>query len=32
VVIKGERISGVYVLVRFKKAGEDDWLLLKGKD
>ena len=32
VVMKGDRISGVYVLVRFKKAGEDDWLLLKGKD
>ncbi|MBP1927975.1 DNA ligase D-like protein (predicted ligase)/DNA ligase D-like protein (predicted 3'-phosphoesterase) [Methanolinea mesophila] len=32
VVMKGERISGLFVLVRFRKAGENDWLLLKGKD
>jgi DNA ligase D-like protein (predicted ligase)/DNA ligase D-like protein (predicted 3'-phosphoesterase) len=32
VVLKGGRIEGLYVLVRFKKAGEDDWLLIKGKE
>ncbi len=32
VVLKGARIGGLYVLVRFKKAGENDWLLLKGKE
>jgi DNA ligase D-like protein (predicted ligase)/DNA ligase D-like protein (predicted 3'-phosphoesterase) len=32
VVLKGARISGLYVLVRFKRAGENDWLLIKGKE
>lgn len=32
VVMKGDRVSGRYVLVRFRSAGEDDWLLLKAKD
>jgi len=32
VVMKGDKLSGRYVLVRFKKAGEKDWLLLKAKD
>ncbi|HON81730.1 MAG TPA: DNA polymerase ligase N-terminal domain-containing protein [Methanoregulaceae archaeon] len=32
VVMKGDRLSGRYVLVRFKKAEEKDWLLLKAKD
>ena len=31
VVMKGDRISGRYVLVRFKSAGEKEWLLLKAK-
>jgi bifunctional non-homologous end joining protein LigD len=30
--LKGERLKGRYVLVRLKKAGEKDWLLLKGKE
>jgi bifunctional non-homologous end joining protein LigD len=28
----GERLKGKYVLARFKKAGEKDWVLLKVKD
>ena len=32
VVMKGDRLSGRYVLVRFKRAGERDWLLFKAKD
>jgi bifunctional non-homologous end joining protein LigD len=32
VVMKGDKLSGLYVLVRFKKAGEKDWLLFKAKD
>ena len=28
-LLRGERLSGRYVLVRLKKAGEKDWLLLK---
>lgn len=32
VVMKGNRISGRYVLVRFKSAGENNWLLLKAKE
>jgi DNA ligase D-like protein (predicted 3'-phosphoesterase) len=32
VVMKGGRISGRYVLVKFKSAGENDWLLLKAKE
>jgi DNA ligase D-like protein (predicted 3'-phosphoesterase) len=30
--LKGERLEGKYVLTRFKKAGEKDWLLLKTRD
>ena len=29
---RGERLSGVYVLVRLKKAGEKEWLLIKAGD
>jgi bifunctional non-homologous end joining protein LigD len=32
VMLKGNRISGVYVLVRYKKAGGNDWLLLKARE
>jgi bifunctional non-homologous end joining protein LigD len=32
VVMKGERLSGRYVLVRFRKAGKDEWLLFRVKD
>ncbi len=30
VVLHGQRLSGIYVLVKFKRAGDKDWLLLKG--
>jgi bifunctional non-homologous end joining protein LigD len=32
VVMKGGRLSGRYVLVRFRKAGKDEWLLFMAKD
>jgi bifunctional non-homologous end joining protein LigD len=32
VVMKGERLSGRYVLVRFRKAGPNEWLLFMAKD
>ncbi|MBN1431594.1 MAG: ATP-dependent DNA ligase [Methanomicrobiaceae archaeon] len=28
-ILHGERIKGRYILVRFKKAGDEDWLLMK---
>ncbi len=31
-LLQGERLSGRYVLVRLKKTGENDWLLLKARD
>ena len=31
-IIKGEKLEGRYVLVKFKKAGEKNWLLFKGGD
>ncbi|HVO85760.1 MAG TPA: non-homologous end-joining DNA ligase [Candidatus Eisenbacteria bacterium] len=30
--LKGRRLQGKYVLAKFKKAGEKDWVLLKVKD
>jgi bifunctional non-homologous end joining protein LigD len=30
--LNGQRLKGRYILVRLKKAGEKDWLLLKGKE
>jgi len=30
--LRGKKLRGRYVLVRLKKAGEKDWLLLKGKE
>jgi len=30
--MKGDRLSGRYVLVRFRRAGEKDWLLIRAKD
>jgi DNA ligase D-like protein (predicted 3'-phosphoesterase) len=30
--IKGDRLHGKYVLTKFKKAGDNDWLLLKARD
>lgn len=32
VVLKGARLSGRYLLVRFRRAGENDWLVFKAKD
>jgi DNA ligase D-like protein (predicted 3'-phosphoesterase) len=32
VVLKGEHLAGRYVLVRFKRAGEKDWLIFRAKD
>ena len=32
VVIMGERVKGRYVLARFKRAGEKEWLLFKAKE
>ncbi len=30
--LNGQRLKGRYILVRLKRAGEKDWLLLKGKE
>ena len=30
-VMKGKKMKGAYALVRFKKAGEKNWLLIKAK-
>jgi bifunctional non-homologous end joining protein LigD len=32
VILNGTRFSGKYVLVRFKKAGENEWLVMKAKE
>jgi bifunctional non-homologous end joining protein LigD len=32
VTLDGQRLHGRYVLVRLKRAGDKDWLLLKGKE
>ena len=32
VVLHGKTHTGKYVLLRFKKAGEKNWIVLKGKD
>jgi DNA ligase D-like protein (predicted ligase)/DNA ligase D-like protein (predicted 3'-phosphoesterase) len=31
-IVKGEKMIGRYVLVKFKKAGKNNWLLFKGSD
>jgi bifunctional non-homologous end joining protein LigD len=31
-IVRGEKMKGRYVLVKFKKAGENNWLLFKGSD
>jgi bifunctional non-homologous end joining protein LigD len=31
VVLHGRNLSGKYVLLRFKRAGENQWIFLKGK-
>lgn len=30
--LKGDRLHGKYVLTKFKKAGDNDWLLLRARD
>ena len=30
--LNGKRLRGRYVLVRLKRAGEKNWLMLKGKE
>jgi len=32
VVLHGKLFSGKYVILRFKKAGEKNWIILKGKE
>jgi bifunctional non-homologous end joining protein LigD len=32
VMLYGQRLKGRYILVRLKRAGDKDWLLLKGKE
>jgi bifunctional non-homologous end joining protein LigD len=32
VILNGQRLQGRYVLVRLKRAGDKDWLMLKGKE
>ena len=32
IVVRGDRLAGRYVLVRFRRAGEKDWLLFRAKD
>ena len=32
VILHGTRFRGKYILVRFKKAGEKEWLVMKGKE
>ena len=31
-IVSGEKMTGLYVLVKFKKAGNNNWLLFKGSD
>ncbi len=32
VTLEGERLRGRFILVRLKRAGDKNWLLLKGKE
>ncbi len=32
IVLHGKLFSGKYVILRFKKAGEKNWIILKGKE
>lgn len=32
IILHGKRLIGQYVLVRFKRAGKNEWLVFKGKD
>jgi bifunctional non-homologous end joining protein LigD len=32
VILNGQRLQGRYILVRLKRAGDKDWLMLKGKE
>ena len=31
-IVKGEKMEGLYVLVKFKKDDKNNWLLFKGSD
>ncbi|MFZ3062596.1 MAG: DNA polymerase ligase N-terminal domain-containing protein [Actinomycetota bacterium] len=31
-ILKGEKLEGLYILLRFKRAGNKNWLLFKSKD
>jgi len=31
-ILSGKRLQGKFVLAKFKKAGEKDWILLKARD
>jgi hypothetical protein len=32
IIMKGAKLEGRYLLVKFKKAGEKNWLFFKGSD
>ena len=32
VTLNGQRLNGRYILVRLKRTGDKDWLILKGKE
>lgn len=32
VILQGTRLSGRYLLIKFKKAGDQDWLIFRAKD
>lgn len=32
ILLHGNGVSGKFVLIRFKKSGENDWLILRAKD
>ena len=31
-IVHGKRMSGFYILLRFRKAGPGEWLMVKGND
>jgi bifunctional non-homologous end joining protein LigD len=32
IILHGRRLNGIYVLVRFKRAGKDEWLIFRAED
>ena len=32
IILRGHRLNGIYVLVRFKRAGKDEWLIFRAGD